>query len=150
MSELKIPIVHIKYKSEYGVLPESVQILSTDPLTLDQLPTLTENGYKFINWVHINPDGHESALSERMIISTDWLIPTDVVNEFYVIFTAKWINDRKNLTGDVYEGSYTVFPKAISQLLPTAEKFMEQDVIIESIPYVESDNPAGGKTVTIG
>ena len=150
MAEMKTPVVHIRYKSEYGISPEETQILATDPLTPIQLPVLSATGYKFVGWVHVNPDGHESSLSERMILSSDWFIPTEVVNEFYVIFTAKWMNDRKSLTGDVYKGSYTVFPKATRQALSTTEKLMLQDVIIESIPYVESDNSAGGTTVKIG
>lgn len=105
MAEVKIPVVYIRYKSEYGTSPEETQILATDPLTLAQLPTLSGNDYKFVGWVHVNPDGHESSLSERMILSTDWLIPANVENnEYYVIFTAKWVNDRTSSTGDTGTG----------------------------------------------
>lgn len=48
-----------------------------------------------------------------------------------------------------YTGPYAVTPKIVSQYLNTADKHLSHDVTIEPIPYVETDNSAGGKTVTI-
>lgn len=142
MAEMKTPVVHIRYKSEYGTSPEETQILATDPLTPVQLPVLSAKGDKFVGWVHVNPDGHESSLSERMILSTDWLIPTGQVNNFYVIFTARWVNARPKGTVDaeVYTGEYVVVPNSTEQTLPTADKLMQQDVVVTAIPYEEIDN----------
>lgn len=49
-----------------------------------------------------------------------------------------------------YEGEYNVTPKFEAQTLPTAEKLLAKDVIIEEIPYAEVTNNSGGTTVTIG
>ena len=84
------PSVIIRYKTDFGETPSNTVIHTTDELTSEHLPTLSDDVYNFLGWVHINEAGHESSLSERMIVSTDWLIPTGVKNEYYVIFTAKW------------------------------------------------------------
>lgn len=49
-----------------------------------------------------------------------------------------------------YEGSYAVTPRAEEQYLPTKNKLMIDDIKVKAIPYVESNNNAGGTTVTIG
>lgn len=49
-----------------------------------------------------------------------------------------------------YEGEYEVTPKVESQSLPTAEKYLLQDVLINSIPRYDVSNTSGGKTVYIG
>lgn len=48
-----------------------------------------------------------------------------------------------------YDGAYSVTPAASEQILQTANKMMKSNVIIESVPYNEVTNPAGGTTVTI-
>lgn len=51
----------------------------------------------------------------------------------------------------LYEGAYTVHSAVHeAQELPTANKRLIKNITIEPIPYNESDNPQGGKTVTIG
>lgn len=49
-----------------------------------------------------------------------------------------------------YDGVYEVTPKVDEQTLPTAQKFLARDVMIEKIPYFEVGNNSGGTTVTIG
>lgn len=51
---------------------------------------------------------------------------------------------------DLYKGEYVVTPKTETQTMPTKGKVMDDNVTIKPIPYVESDNAAGGKTVIIG
>lgn len=51
---------------------------------------------------------------------------------------------------DPYTGSYTVIPKTDAQTLPTAQKFMADDVSVLAIPYFETSNTDGGETVYIG
>ena len=57
------------------------------------------------------------------------------------------------IEGDIrehYEGPYIVTPKKdVEQLLETAEKIMDDDVTVLEIPYSETSNPQGGKTVNI-
>ncbi len=52
--------------------------------------------------------------------------------------------------GEPYEGEYVMTPKIYEQMMPTKNKVLRKDVTIKAIPYVESDNVAGGKTVRIG
>ena len=56
------------------------------------------------------------------------------------------------LSGDVpkYKGEYVVTPRVAAQTLYTAQKYLEQDVVINKIPYFEVTNNSGGKTASIG
>lgn len=49
-----------------------------------------------------------------------------------------------------YDGSYSVVPRKIEQVLETKNKSMRDDVTIDPINYAEVTNPQGGKTATIG
>ena len=51
--------------------------------------------------------------------------------------------------GDPYEGPYDVTPKVTAQTLPTAKKFMREDVSVRAILYFDVSNPAGGNTIYI-
>jgi hypothetical protein len=62
--------------------------------------------------------------------------------------------DLQEVTGeppevDIYEGSYEVTPKVDAQTIPTAQKFLTEDMRIKEIPYFVTSNPAGGDTVYI-
>lgn len=51
----------------------------------------------------------------------------------------------------VYDGEFSVTPSASEeQMLRTSQKYMDADIKIEKIPYVEVTNPAEGTTVIIG
>ena len=52
--------------------------------------------------------------------------------------------------GEPYEGEYTVVPEFATQVLPTANKRMQDDVTVHAIPYYEVTNPTGGTPVYIG
>lgn len=91
--------VKIRYITDYGTAPDDVEIESTSPLTSQHLPPLSVDAYKFLGWVNINSDGHESSLSERMTISKDWIIKDSSGTGLYVVFTAKWKTDRKTDSG---------------------------------------------------
>lgn len=49
-----------------------------------------------------------------------------------------------------YTGEYGATPKVVAQTLPTAQKFLSQNVTIAKIPYFEVSNTSGGDTVYIG
>ena len=51
---------------------------------------------------------------------------------------------------DYYTGSYDVTPKVDPQSLATKDKFMKDDVRVQSIPYYDVGNTSGGSTVYIG
>lgn len=82
--------VIIKYITDNSTTPSDKVMDINDSLTSEHLPTLSADGYVFVGWVHVNKDGHESSLSERMKLSTNWLRLNSNTNEHYVIFTAKW------------------------------------------------------------
>lgn len=48
-----------------------------------------------------------------------------------------------------YSGEYLVIPKVSSQILPTSDKHLSKDVVIDQIPYYEVSNQ-NGKTIIIG
>lgn len=50
---------------------------------------------------------------------------------------------------ETYEGDYTVIPKVSEQEMQTKNKMMEDNVIIQKIPFYEFSNETG-KTVVIG
>lgn len=52
--------------------------------------------------------------------------------------------------GTPYEGPWEVIPDSVFQLLPTAECYLEDDVLVHPIPYAEVSNTSGGYTATIG
>lgn len=86
----------------------------------------------------------------------DSCILTAKVKGFGVL-TAK-VNGLVSLKGSLskhvgyseYNGKYEVTPKTEKQTLETKDKHLNDNITINSIPYVTSDNSAGGVTVTIG
>lgn len=48
-----------------------------------------------------------------------------------------------------YDGAYEITPQVKGQTLPTADKVMRTDLVINDIPYSETTNPDGGTTVVI-
>ncbi len=48
-----------------------------------------------------------------------------------------------------YEGSYEVTPTVEGFTLPTARKFMQENLSVKQIPIYETGNAAGGSTVYI-
>lgn len=53
-------------------------------------------------------------------------------------------------TTEHYKGNYEVTPKTIQQVMQTRNLIMDNDVIINKIPYFETGNNFGGNTVYIG
>ena len=51
---------------------------------------------------------------------------------------------------ETYAGPYTVTPQVDAQSLLTAQKYMQQDVHVKAIPYYDTGNSAGGRTIYIG
>lgn len=51
---------------------------------------------------------------------------------------------------DMYTGAYDVVPQAaLPQVLPTSNKFMQNNVVVNKIPYAETCNQADGVTASI-
>lgn len=51
---------------------------------------------------------------------------------------------------EAYDGPYVVTPAIDSQVLPTAQKRMTDNMTIKAIPYFQTSNPQMGETVYIG
>lgn len=49
-----------------------------------------------------------------------------------------------------YEGPTTVTPSGSAQTLPTAHKYLTDNIIVREIQRWDVGNTSGGKTVTIG
>lgn len=53
------------------------------------------------------------------------------------------------VTGESYEGEYTVTPSRTAKVLQTANKVLSDNVTIVAIPYGEVSNLSGGTTFYI-
>ena len=51
---------------------------------------------------------------------------------------------------EYYTGNYDVTPMVNPQRLATKDKFLKDDVKVQSIPYYDVGNTSGGSTVYIG
>lgn len=51
---------------------------------------------------------------------------------------------------EFYSGNCYITPKIDSQILPTCDKVMTEDITVEGIPIYETSNPQGGNTIIIG
>jgi hypothetical protein len=58
--------------------------------------------------------------------------------------------DFGQMQAEPYEGEYIATPKVEAQTLPTAKKYLDEDITVLAIPYFETSNNANGKTVFIG
>lgn len=56
------------------------------------------------------------------------------------------------IEGEPYTGIYVFTPSSQQQTVATRDKVLFDDIVINAmtIPYTETDNAAGGKTLTIG
>lgn len=54
------------------------------------------------------------------------------------------------VAAEVYKGEYVVAPAVEDKLLPTKEKMLKDNITFLGVPKQSVDNPAGGKTITIG
>jgi hypothetical protein len=53
-------------------------------------------------------------------------------------------------TVPLYDGPYSVTPDESDQTLETSHKALNGNITVKGIPYTETENSAGGVTVTIG
>ena len=49
-----------------------------------------------------------------------------------------------------YAGDYNITPMQKQQIVQTANKLMDENLVVNAIPYTEVTNLSNGKTVTIG
>ena len=50
---------------------------------------------------------------------------------------------------EIYRGTYDVIPKLEQQTLETANKFLQKNVTVKTIPHYTTSNVSGGNTVYI-
>lgn len=79
------------------------------------------------------------------------IIPIEF-NKTNEYFELEFNNYQQVISSEVpkYEGEYTVIPEVEKKEVPTRQKFLEQNIEVLAIPYLEVANSAGGETVTIG
>lgn len=82
--------------------------------------------------------------------------PEIKMNEFHtkdLIFDGNFgiVHEVTDSGADPYTGEYEVTPLVDKETtLPTANKIMSRDVVVKQVPYFETSNNTGGKTVYIG
>lgn len=76
---------------------------------------------------------------------------TGTFDDFRTYFGKYLENDEIVIDFDVYTGQYSVTPLPnVEQILRTANKVLTNDIVVAPISYHETDNAAGGRTVSIG
>lgn len=97
----------------------------------------------------LGPPGKEGNGIDRIEkTSTSGLVDT-----YTIFFTDGRKFEYQITNGEVhyYNGPYEVIPMVnTTQILPTANLFLSENVNVDQIPYYEVSNPSGGKTATIG
>lgn len=56
----------------------------------------------------------------------------------------------KVATAETYDGTYSISPKFRTQVFPTKDKVMTDDLTVSTIYVGDTSNPAGGVTIFIG
>lgn len=74
---------------------------------------------------------------------------------FDVDFKEVYIVETGSVFPPEYEGEYSGELEFIpmigeDQIIPTARKYVADDIVVKEIPYAEVDNTSNGRTVTIG
>ena len=130
---------------------------STDIITTkakdDQPKPIIEDNEDIIIEVNnigpLGPPGKEGNGIDRIEkTSTSGLVDT-----YTIFFTDGRKFEYQITNGEVhyYDGPYEVIPMVnTTQILPTANLFLSENVNVDQIPYYEVSNPSGGKTATIG
>lgn len=97
----------------------------------------------------LGPPGKQGNGIDRIEkTSTSGLIDT-----YTIFFTDGRKFEYQITNGEVhyYDGPYEVTPMVnTTQILPTSNLFLSENVNVNQIPYYEVSNPSGGKTATIG
>lgn len=95
------------------------------------------------------PQGYHDGSGKVSILETEQakLIPANIREGITVLGVEGTMSGDEDMKAQ----AKTVTPKATEQeILPDEEYNCLSQVTVEAIPYVESDNEAGGKTITIG
>lgn len=73
----------------------------------------------------------------------------DAISESFAALEA--VVDAKQDAIPIYDGVFEITPSATGEtVLLTSGTAMDANVVVKKIPYVETENAAGGTTVTIG
>ena len=95
------------------------------------------------------PQGYHDGSGKVSILETEQakLIPSNIREGITVLGVEGIMSGAEDMKAQ----AKTVTPKAtVQEILPDEEYNCLSQVTVAAIPYVESDNEAGGKTITIG
>lgn len=95
------------------------------------------------------PQGYHDGSGKVSILETEQakLIPSNIREGITVLGVEGTMSGAEDMKAQ----AKTVTPKAtVQEILPDEEYNCLSQVTVAAIPYVESDNEAGGKTITIG
>lgn len=80
--------------------------------------------------------------------STEGLVDTYTI--FYTNGTTTQFTVTNGRDAPIYSGPYSVTSSIYDQSLSTNQTYLNDDIIINKIPYYEVSNLSGGKTASIG
>lgn len=130
----------------------STEIITTKTKENQPKPVIEDNEDIVIQVNNIGPLGppgkEGNGIDKIEKTSTSGLVDT-----YTIFFTDGREFNYQIVNGEVhyYDGPYEVTPMVdTTQILPTANLVMSNNVNINQIPYYEVSNPSGGKTATIG
>lgn len=84
----------------------------------------------------------------QLTIGQDGLVPLAIIqSEQLALFVSEGCSGPGY---SHYNGPYQVVPSVATTVLTTADKVMDDDVIVHPIPFFEVSNTAGGNTIYIG
>lgn len=95
------------------------------------------------------PQGYHDGSGKVSILETEQakLIPSNIREGITVLGVEGTMSGAEDMKAQ----AKTVTPKAtVQEILPDEEYNCLSQVTVAAIPYVESDNEAGGRTITIG
>ena len=88
------------------------------------------------DFIKINPFSYSSKINDIPVFKRSFNI------SFSEAFTPSGVTP--------YSGSYEAIPRVTAQSLPTRDRWLDRDVVIQAIPYHEVENTERGNTAIIG
>ena len=120
--------------------------------TKDIIPFIDENDNLILEMSGQGPQGPKGPTGNG-IDRIEKTSTSGIVDTYTIYFTNGNTFNYEIVNGVIYyyDGPYEVTPMAnTSQILPTNNLVMQEDVTIHEIPYQEVSNLSGGLTATIG
>ena len=151
-----IPLVN-EEKHNINIIESNLPTLSS-PNNKDLVPVLDNNNDLILEMNGIGPMGPKGERGENGANGNGILriekTKTENLVDYYTIYFTNGDTFEYQITNGIvhyYDGDYEITPMPYtSQILPTTNLIMRNDINIQEIPYYEVSNLSGGITATIG